>query len=267
MLKAKIDKLEDVPQEDRKHYKKIDLPDGKVEYLADVEKVGGFELADTGGLLKSLERERANGSKLSRYGTITPEEAAAAVAKVAELTEQLEARKGSKGADADERVKQATAELSRAHAEALKKIEERSNARLSEVVRLRRTETALKEIRAAGFEDSAVELIAERLAKDIDVVEDEKGFRSVVRGQDGTERIVPDNGSVRPMTPADRAKELAVEFKRYLAVKEPAPKKTEPQRRVTPAYADVVSDEPPRPYNATEAIGRAFANANATAHR
>ncbi len=264
-LKAKIDKLEDVPQEDRKHYKKIDLADGKVEFIADIEKVGGMELADTGGLLKSLEKERANGAKLARYGTITPEEATSNAAKVVELSEQLE-RKGSKGGDAQELVKQATNELARAHGEVVKKLESQSAARLAEVVRLRRTEAARKEAAAVGFEESAVELIAPFLEKDIDVVEDEKGFRSVVKGEDGRERIVSEgSGGVRPMTPADRARELAADpkYKRYLAPKEKP--KAEPTPQSQPFYRpDAPAQSETRPYNATESIGRAFARASAT---
>lgn len=272
-LKASLEKLEDAAGPLREHYKKIELADGKVVYQLDVEKVGGLELADTGGLLSSLEKERANGAKLQRYGTITPEEARANADRVTKLAEELEALKKQKpGRLADEERAQITAELNRVHAEALAKEKAASEARLSEVVRLRRDEAAERALVEAGFKGSA-DVLKPHLVSQIDVIEDAEAkdgaprFRVVVRSENGGERqfIDPNTKLSRVMTPADRAREMATDakFRPYLDVKTPEkPKGTQPAPQVRTQPHPTDHDEPPRPYNATEAISRAFANAS-----
>jgi hypothetical protein len=54
-------------------------------YRLQVEKMNGWELANTAGLTSALEKERENGRKLKEYGDITPEAARTAVAKVVEF--------------------------------------------------------------------------------------------------------------------------------------------------------------------------------------
>ena len=270
-LKASLDKLEDAPAAFREHYKKIDLADGKVVFQLDVEKVGGLELADTGGLLSALERERSNGSKLQRYGTITPEEARANAEQLPKLKEQIEAlqkQKGGKLTD-DERT-QIAAELNRVHAEALSKEKSTSEARLKELDRVLRQEAAERALEQAGFK-GAVKMMKPHLVEQTELVEDPDAkdgaprFRVVVRSETGGERqfIDPDTKQSRVMTPLDRAREMArhADFKDYVDVPvKNTPGKQTPalatQRQRTPAHEQ---DELPRPFNATEIVGEAFA--------
>ena len=212
MLKAKVDKLEDVPESDRKHYKKVDLADGKVEYLADIEKVGGLELQDATGLVATLEKLRQHERTVGQYGTITPAEAGANLKKIGELNQQLEdLKKGGKGGD-EERIKQVRDELARAHTAEMTPLKARAESRLAEVVRLRRDEASEAALKEAGFK-SALRLMKPVLAAELDVLEDEKtgAFRTVVRGPGGVERIYVDPKTTqdRPMSALERAREMA----------------------------------------------------------
>lgn len=270
-LKASLEKLEDAPAALREHYKKIDLAEGKVVYQLDVEKVGGLELADTAGLLSSLERERTNGARLQRYGTITPEEAKANAEKVIRLSEENEALKKQKpGKITDDERAQITSELNRVHSEALAKEKATSEARLREVVRIRREEAAERALTDAGFKGAA-RILKPHLVNQIEVLEDADAkdgaqrFRVVVRSESGGERqfIDPDTKQSRVMTPVDRAREMAKdpEFRQYLDVPAkdkptPTPSPSRQQRAPTQDF-----DEPPRPFNATEAVAAAFASA------
>lgn len=263
MLIAVIDKLEDAPVEDRKHYKKIDLADGTVEYHADIKGAKGVELQNVAGLLSTVEKLRQKEQALTKYGTVTPEEATASVARVAELTTQVEALKKGKNGDVEERIKQVEAELKRVHAEELVKERNRSESRRKALDKVLRDDAAAQALMEVGFK-SANKLMRAALIPDIDVVEDDNGnFATVVRGPGGVERIVAEkDGSTRRMTPLDRARELASseEFRPYLDVKtETKPTQQPTQRQRAPAAP--ISDELPRPYNATEAIADAFANA------
>jgi len=232
-LKASVEKIEDIPAPLREHYKKIDLAEGKVSFQLDVEKVGGLELADTGGLLSSLEKERSNGAKLQRYGTITPEEARANSERIAKLTEELESLKKTKpGKLGDDERAQITNELNKVHSEALAREKAMSDARLREIVRIRREEAAERALAEAGFK-SAAKILKPHLMDQIEVLEDPEAkdpagrFRVVVRSDSGGERqyIDPETKQSRAMTPLDRAREMAKDndFRPYLDAAPKAP--------------------------------------------
>jgi len=281
MLKAKISKLEDVPEAQRALYKKLEVEGGAAVFLLDVEKVDGYELADTQGLINGLQSERQKSHKLAKYGTITPEEASAAVTKVAELTEEVAAlKKGGKGLDERER-----AELKRVHGEELKVERERSAARLDEVRRLRKEVVAEAALVSAGFRKTGItKMMKPILAAEMEVVEDDKvmgegRFKTVVLGRntDGTmvERIVGDGkGGTRVMTPLDRALELAKEkdYSEYVSVDEPPKKEAAapaaPRRAApTPAQSNGQGQGgPPAPFNGAEVIRRAYEKKRAAAN-
>lgn len=267
-LKASLDKLEDAPAAFREHYKKIDRADGTAIFQLDVEKVGGLELADTGGLLSSLEKERANGSKLQRYGTITPEEAKANAERVTKLAEELEAlKKRNPGKLGDDERTQLQNEWNRVASAELAKEKATSEARLRRIQRKEREEAAESALAAAGFKSSA-KILAPHLINEIEVLEeaeakdDAQRFRVIVRSPTGGERqfIDPDTKQSRAMTPLDRAREMAKDpvFKPYVDVNTP----TTPKQPVAPTRVRTAAHEPdelPRPFNATEIVGEAFA--------
>lgn len=229
-LKAEVEKLEDVGQQYRDQYKKIDGADGKTVFRLDVEAVGGLELTDPAGLLGTIEKLRPHEARSKKYGTITPEEATAAVAKVTELAEQLEELRTSKGGKfTDSEKQQLIAEMKRVHGEEIAKEKARSDARLLEVHRLRKEDAADAALIAVGFKSSR-KFIRHELIKDLEVIEDENAkdaisrFKTVVRGPDAPERFVLDKAtnSSRLMTAADRAAEMAQDkdLKRYLDVED-----------------------------------------------
>lgn len=230
-VKAIYEKQEDIPAPLREHYAEVTAQDGKKSWRLAVEKVGDWELTDAApALINTIEKLRPSEAKLRKFGTITPDEAIASAARIGELQQQLEdaSKKGGKLSDSEKT--QITNELKRLHEVELAKEKARSDARLSEVHRLRKRVASDLGLRKAGYEGAMVDLLTEKLVLELDVVEDESAagdarFRTVVRGDGGQERIVADTVTkqARTMTAEDRAIEYAAhpEWKRYLPAKAP----------------------------------------------
>lgn len=231
VVKAQVDKLDALPDALREHYKKVEA-DGKTFFQLDVESVAGLELVNPQGMLSTIEKLRQFQSRAEAYGDVTPTEAKANLKKIADLTKELEdakaAAKGKGGGDAEERVKQVTEELNRIHKEELGKVTATAEARLKVVHKLLREDAAGNALGEAGFKTSR-RIMLPHLVGELDVVEDEsqadpeKRFRTVVRSKDGAgERVFVEKatGHSRPMTVAERAKEMATdpELKRYVDV-------------------------------------------------
>jgi hypothetical protein len=284
-LKAKVEKLDDVPQGVRDQYKKVEA-DGKTTWILDVEAVDGLELTDPSGLLSTVEKLRPLEGKLKRYGTLTPEEAIANVATIADLRAQLEAErlKGNKVGDAERQQlmaerQQVVEQMKRLSEEQVLAEKKRSQARLEEVIRLRRDEAADAALTEAGFK-SARRMMKPVLVGELDVIEDEtatdptKRFRTVVRGTgpDGVaERLIvdPETKATRPMTPRDRALEMAKdkELGRYVDATEPPPIKPPNARNPSPPVPTPnkpKGTQPPSAENPVDNLRAAFASSRPT---
>ena len=85
MFKAVYDKLEDVPEALRDHFKQGE--DGK--FRPEVESVDGWALEDVSGLKGTLEKEMDNRKeaerKLKTFGDLNPDEARKTIARVKEI--------------------------------------------------------------------------------------------------------------------------------------------------------------------------------------
>lgn len=255
-LKAEIASLDGLPEAVAREYKKVE-EGGKTVFRLDVEKVGGLELADTGGLLSTIEKLRGFEARSARYGNITPEEAAANAKKVTDLTAELDrVRKDVNGGD--DRVRQVRKELEDAHAAAMATATQTADMRLAEVIRLRRDQAALSAVQAAGFRTTA-KLMARLLMDEIEVSEDpkatdpEKRFVTTIKGEHGPRRVVRkgEDGD-RLMTPHERALELAAheDFKRFVDAEED-PKKPKPGQK--PAK-NATQNQPPRQSGSDDAF-------------
>lgn len=243
-LKAILEKTDGLPADVAKEYKRVEGADGKVTFQLDVESVGGLELTDIAPMRRTIETLRQFEDRSKKYGAITPEEALANKAKVAELTSKIESdAKDGKGGD--ERVRQVRAELEKTYGEQLNAEKANSEARLKEVHRLRKFETARAAAIEAGFK-TAEKLITPLLIAEIDVIEnltatrEEDRFSTVVRGEGGVPRRHISKDSDRLLTVRERALELAKseDLKRYVDAPEPAKKPDADKSRRTPTHTN-----------------------------
>lgn len=203
MLKARIKLLTDVAEGLRGEYKAN--PDTKAGgFILDVEKTDGLELADTGGLMSALEKERntateANG-KLRLFGDLTPDVARAAVAKVAEYAK-------NPPTDVATAVKARETELITIHTTEKQALQQRADAADAELDRLVVEETLRADVIAEG---GSPELLLPAIRPSVRRVKTETGQRVAVMQPDGkNERIGKvENGASVPMTTRQLVQEV-----------------------------------------------------------
>lgn len=257
-LKAFYSKSDEIPKDHSAFYKQVDLADGTKVFRLDVEKTDGWELADTGGLLASLETERKAGRKLKLYGEISPEKANENAVRVAEMEQELERLKESgKGGDSN-RWKAREDELQRLHADEKRKLEEKAAGLLRQLDDELGKRTAQAALESAGFKQAASILLPHVLSQ-LGFNEDNGKRRAFVKREDGSPRLTSGDGGAREMSVDDLVKELASgEFARWkdAPVKDPAKRNGAP----APQPSAGPANEPTRqPYNATQSLAEAFA--------
>lgn len=195
MLKAFVTSLDTVDEKFRSLYKQVEGG-----FLLQVEKVGGYEIADTTNLLKALETERTNVKTEQTKVKDLEGKVATATARADTANKDIETR-------VREGVKAQTDELAKTHAEALK-AEQDKTAGLIKHVNVLAIETeadaAIAELGANG------PLLRHHLIRQMKAVEIGGKFEGRVVREDGTERMTVDGGSSVPM----RAKHLLAELRK-----------------------------------------------------
>lgn len=257
-LKAFYSKSEDVPKEHAAFYKKVDLPDGGSVHRLDVEKTDGWELADTGGLLASLESERKAGRKLKQYGDLTPEKAKEHADRVAALEEELERLKDSGKGGSPDRWKAREEEIGRLHSEEKRKLEEKANGLLKQLDDELGQRTAIAALEAHGFKQAAKVLLP-HVVSQIGFSDENGRRRSFVKRDDGSPRLTSGDNGAREMNVEDLVREMATgEFSKWkdATVKAPAAPRN---GSVAPQPATPATDNQRPTYNPTQALAEAFA--------
>jgi hypothetical protein len=265
-LKAFYSKQDEIPKEHAAFYKKVDGSDGSSVFRLDVEKTDGWELADTGGLLSSLETERKAGRKLKLYGDITPDQATEAVTKLAELEAEVERLKEPPKGTSGDKWKAREDELQRLHAEELRKEREKATGLLGQLDDVIGKQSALAELEANGFKEAAKMLLPHVIAQ-IGFTDENGKRRSFVKRDDGSPRLVQENGEAREMTVGDLVKSMAssADYKRWKDAPVNAPKPPANGNATPGPRPNSDPNQRPAQYNPARALGEVYAKQGAGA--
>jgi hypothetical protein len=265
-LQIRYSKQDEIPKADAHHYKKVEPADGDAYWLLDAPAQDGWEVADTRSLLSSLETERKAGRALKRYGEITPERAKEQAERLAALEEENERLKESTKGNSGDKWKAREDELQRLHAEELRKEREKATGLLGQLDDVIGKQSALAELEANGFKEAAKMLLPHVIAQ-IGFTDENGKRRSFVKRDDGSPRLVQENGEAREMSVGDLVKSMAssADYKRWKDAPVNAPK---PTANGNPAPGPRTNTDPnqrPAPYNAARALGQVYAKTGAGA--
>lgn len=185
--------------------KEVESGGGDPFHILDVERSDGWEVANTGGLLRTIEKLRPAERKLAKFGDLSPDEVEGLRAKNAELEEKLASGK-VKDKDAVEAIKAEMAAAHQAEIQGRDEVIEGLEAVLYEEIVERKAGEALIE---GGFK-GALKVLRPHLLDCLKPVRDASGRLTrdveVIDPATGNPRVAGSAGD--PMTPAQRVAEF-----------------------------------------------------------
>lgn len=206
-LKAVVEKLDDIAEPFREHYRAgtpEEGTDGK--FVLAVDSIGGFALENVDGLKSALGKERTTREKLERdvvkYKDLDPDKARAALTELEELKRIDPAKEADKIANT--KFESAKAQLLQAHQTEIGQRDERIGKLTGSVDKLVRQAEATSAIAEAK---GSVELLLPHVLANTRVKETEEGdFLTEVVDSKGNVRI--GNAKGDPMTIKDLVAEM-----------------------------------------------------------
>ncbi len=205
-LKAVVKNINEVPEQLRDYYQKIETKGGNEEkYLLTVEAVDGYSLEDVSALKSSFGKERTAREKLEKelqkFNDVDPIKAREALQKVKELAELDPVKEADKLANAKfEAVKTQLLEKHTAEKNALAD----QNAQLQQVISGLLIDSEAKS--ALSEAKGSIELLLPHVKSHTRVKQNDGKFVVEVFDADGNARIADAKGS--PMTIRDLVTEM-----------------------------------------------------------
>jgi len=194
MLKAIVDNLDGLSEQEQQHYKQRD--DGK--WILLVDSVDGVSLEDVTALKKTLEKLRTSERTLTKtvadlqtkYKDLDPEEAKAALAKMDEI----------KNWDGDRKIQESVEAAKRELLKQHTKVKEQLEEDLTDVQeQLTEALVTTKIVEALTKEQGNVELLLPHVKKSVRMMKNTEGrFYPEVINDNGDQRVGDSDGS--PMT-------------------------------------------------------------------
>lgn len=196
MLKAILESLDGLSEEESKHYTQTD--DGK--YKLDVEGVGGLALEDVSGLKSALSKERTRADdgerRLKAFADLDPEKARDALARIDKLADIDPDKDVDKLVE--ERVSAIRDKMNEQHAKELKARDDRNAALEAENTASFRLGVLNKAFDQAGVMPER-RMVLEAYVDKYIKTEERDGVRSVVvLDDDGNPRISGDGSNMSP---------------------------------------------------------------------